>query len=480
MEKPDPKLRRHKGKSLGYVRLKREDYYFVGDWPEGSKVAPAGIRRQYASLIAEWLAGDRKPLPKADRRRRPKAGAVARADAVPDSVTVAEVALRYLRHAQEYYRDEDGERTSELGYVRESLRPLVHLFGGTAADAIDAQSLRAVQRLLIEGYVHPKYGRHEPLCRRGGNGKCGRIRRMFRWAGGEGIVSPSVWHALRCVPDLVAGRTKAKELPPVQPVPVEDVERTIPLLRPSPAGLVRLQLATGCRPGEAIRICLAEIDRSGAVWVWRPRKHKTKWRGHKREIAIGPRGQAAILERVRVRCATCGVEGRPARIGSRDGATCGPCADLHDEDDAAGPWPRREVMPPEGPLFSPAVDAAELREDKRAARKTKVQPSQRDRRNPKSTRRPGTKYNNVAAYNNAIRRASSRAVVPGWTVNQLRHTFATAARAAFGLEAAQVSLGHLRGRDSSLRRAQSRPGLPRGPRDRVSVGMSARSVVVKQ
>jgi integrase len=32
--------------------------------------------------------------------------------------------------------------------------------------------------------------------------------------------------------------------------------------------------------------------------------------------------------------------------------------------------------------------------------------------------------------------------VPHWHPNQLRHTFATAARRQFGLEAAQVALGH--------------------------------------
>jgi site-specific recombinase XerC len=34
--------------------------------------------------------------------------------------------------------------------------------------------------------------------------------------------------------------------------------------------------------------------------------------------------------------------------------------------------------------------------------------------------------------------------VPAWTPNQLRHGFATAVRAEYGLEAAQVLLGHSR------------------------------------
>ena len=47
-----------------------------------------------------------------------------------------------------------------------------------------------------------------------------------------------------------------------------------------------------------------------------------------------------------------------------------------------------------------------------------------------------------AAYTRAIRRACLKADVPVWRPNQLRHAFATEVRKRFGLEAAQVGLGH--------------------------------------
>ncbi|QDU90505.1 site-specific tyrosine recombinase XerC [Pirellulimonas nuda] len=50
----------------------------------------------------------------------------------------------------------------------------------------------------------------------------------------------------------------------------------------------------------------------------------------------------------------------------------------------------------------------------------------------------------TASYGRSIRRAAERAGVPPWFPNQLRHAFATQVRAAFGLEAAQVLLGHSR------------------------------------
>jgi integrase len=47
-------------------------------------------------------------------------------------------------------------------------------------------------------------------------------------------------------------------------------------------------------------------------------------------------------------------------------------------------------------------------------------------------------------YRMAIVRAAKRAGVPMWRPNQLRHSLATEARSKFGLETAQVMLGHSR------------------------------------
>lgn len=46
------------------------------------------------------------------------------------------------------------------------------------------------------------------------------------------------------------------------------------------------------------------------------------------------------------------------------------------------------------------------------------------------------------SYRRAVERAAQREGVEKWTPNQLRHTFATAVRKRFGLEATQTSLGH--------------------------------------
>jgi integrase len=87
-----------------------------------------------------------------------------------------------------------------------------------------------------------------------------------------------------------------------------------------------------------------------------------------------------------------------------------------------------------------------------------VQPSQRNRRKARPRRKPAERYG-IDAYRRAISRAvqranetivkeaaemgiSSPALIPAWSPNQLRHSCATAIRREFGLEAAQVILGH--------------------------------------
>jgi integrase len=101
------------------------------------------------------------------------------------------------------------------------------------------------------------------------------------------------------------------------------------------------------------------------------------------------------------------------------------------------------AVDPRAIVFSPAAARSEWARAARASRKSKVPPSQQNRRKANPERAPGGEYT-VAAYGYAIRKAAKKAGVPHWHPNQLRHTFATAVRRAHGLEAAQVLLGHAR------------------------------------
>jgi integrase len=114
-----------------------------------------------------------------------------------------------------------------------------------------------------------------------------------------------------------------------------------------------------------------------------------------------------------------------------------------DEEGACGPWPA--VMPSEALLsaylFSPREAMADFRAAQRKARKSKVQPSQVDRRKKGPKKAFGERYKPGAVLY-AIRRACERLGIESWHPHQLRHSFGTEARRVAGLEGAQTALGH--------------------------------------
>lgn len=164
--------------------------------------------------------------------------------------------------------------------------------------------------------------------------------------------------------------------------------------------MVQIQLYTGMRPGEVCHLRLADLDRTSDVWTYRPPQHKTRHHGRQRVVAIGPRAKAVIL----------------AYLATRH-------------------------VPEDRPLFSPARDREERFAAMRAARKSKVQPSQRDRKKARPGKAPGQQWNPVA-YARAVAYACVKANAPHWHPNMLRHAHATNVRRKYGLEGAQVALGH--------------------------------------
>jgi integrase len=79
----------------------------------------------------------------------------------------------------------------------------------------------------------------------------------------------------------------------------------------SPASVIlRLQLLTGCRPGELVQLRGWEINQNGidnfgikhaGVWLFSPGSHKNTWRGdtYVRLIPLGPRAQKLLKPHLR-------------------------------------------------------------------------------------------------------------------------------------------------------------------------------------
>jgi integrase len=244
-----------------------------------------------------------------------------------------------------------------------------------------------------------------------------------------------VYHRLTAVTGLQKGRSAARETEPVGPVNDTVVDATLPQLNRHVRGLVEFQRLTGCRPGEACAVRRCDINTGGAVWLYRPPRHKGSWRGKARTIAIGPKAQDLLREFF--------------------------TPNLNDY------------------LFSPRQAVEEVRAVRSASRRTPRYPSHirrnAARRKAKPKRTPAERYNRMS-YGVAVARACDRAFPPPgdlaqrdgetrarwwarltdaqrdevkawrkahrWHPNKLRHTFATRVRKEHGLEAAQVLLGH--------------------------------------
>jgi integrase len=384
----DPKYRHYKPKNLGVVRINGKDRYL------GKYNTPESWEK-YHRLIAEWLANGRAH-PVAD-----PADLNCRDDT---KSTIDDVILRYWRFAKSHYV-RNGEPTKEVGAIRIALRPLRKLYGSTAAASFGPKCLKAVRQHLIES----------GLSRRVVNDRIGRIRRAFKWAVGEELVPPSLYHGLQAVAGLTFGRSKARETEPVRPVPDLHVAMILPFVSPVVAAMIKLQRLSGMRAGEIVIMRPCDIETSGEVWIYEPSDHKGRWRGHDKLIPLGPEAQRIL---------------QPYMDRDGDAFLFSP----HE----AETW-RLEHRPPYyGRQRKTKVYPCELK------RRQKLKDTRRMNRKPK---RPKRDRYDTNSYRRAIEYGLVKAkkagfTIPHWHPHQLRHNRATEVRRQYGVEAAQVALGH--------------------------------------
>jgi integrase len=320
-------------------------------------------------------------------------------------VSVAEILLPFLRHAEQHYRGADGELTSEFREYRLVVRTLRELYGHTPATDFGPLCLKAARQAWVSA----------GLARTEVNRRVNKARRIFRWAASEELIPATVPTALDTVEGLKKGRTPARETEPVGPVdPAADVA-TLPFLSRQLRGLIWFMSLTGCRPGEACRLRRCDIDTTRDVWLYRPAHHKNKHRGKGRVVPIGPKARTVIDE-----------------------------------------FPTDD---PGDNVFSPRRAVEERNARRSAERKTPRFPSHMARNVSKRVANPrrtaGLRYTCevvARAVERAVVRANARRrkladggewdSVPHWHPNQLRHNFGTLVRRVYGLEAAQVVLGH--------------------------------------
>ena len=387
-----PSYRRHKPTGQAVVTINGRDLY-LGKWNS------AASRAEYDRLIAEFLANGRRLQSDADG-------------------TVVEVLNAYRKFAEDYYR-KGGRVTSEYGAIKDALKLVRELYGRTTANEFGPLALKAVrQRMIDKGWSRGTI-----------NKSIGRVRRCFKWAVENELVRPDMYHGLMAVSGLRKGRSEAREPDRVQPT----VQATLPHLTPVVADMIRFQRITGCRPQEVCNLRPCDIDMSADVWLYRPDTHKTEHHERDRIIPIGPKGQNIL---------------RPYLLREKE---------TH--------------------CFRPVDSEQKRRAEQHANRTTPLsygnRPGTNRKRKPKRT--AGEQYT-TESYRRAIHRACDLAFPAPeplrrrddesvrewqerltdtqrvelekwqsghrWSPNRLRHSAGTEIRKRYGLEAAQVILGH--------------------------------------
>ena len=344
----------------------------------------AESREKYARIIAESTTGQVGVKPTNNGGDLPK-------------LSINELILTYWRFAETYY-SKDGEPTKELACMREALRPLRTLYGNTPAAEFGPKGLKAVRQYMVS----------QSLSRGLINRRVGRIKRVFKWAVAEELIPPSVHHALQAVTGLRYGRTNAREAEPVKPVADKWVDAVLPYVSPQVSTMIQVQRFTGVRPCELVIMRPCDIDMTNEIWIYEPYDHKNKWRGHDRKIPLGPRAQALLR-----------------------------------------PFLNRE---PTAYIFSPREAEQWRHSQRRKRRHSPLTPSQARRKPKPAPKRPRNNRYTPSSYRGAIiygikkanKHRNGQQPVPHWFPLQIRHSRGTEVRRKYGLDAAQVALGHAR------------------------------------
>ncbi len=415
-----PAYRKRNGYTQALVTLtdaatKRRKDYWLGDHgtPES--------REAYHRVIAEW---------EANGRRWPDPATCAPLPSDADDVQVKRIIRDYWRWASSYYHE------TRAGAVKSALRLLRSLYGETPASQFGPKSLRLLREAMIRGDAQADPPR-PPWSRKYINSQIQCIRHMFKWAVARELIPSTTHQALCAMEPLRRGRSEARENPRVGPVPQYLLEATLPHLNRHVRAVVELQLLTGARPGELLGLRPVDItmDEATGVWTYRPEEHKNAYREKARVIFMGPKAQVILRSFLSNRPTTAYI-------------------------------------------FSPAQSEAERRTTVHQARATPLSCGNRPGTNRRAVpaRQPGDRYS-TPAYYKSIRYACDRAFPPTghlarhaeettqrwmdrlkakglledlaawrkshrWHPHQLRHNAATNLRREFGLEAAQLALGH--------------------------------------
>jgi integrase len=350
--------------------------HYCGMW------GTAEAHARYAELIREWQERGEQP---AERAPNPVQASLRLGDLLRQFLEHVDATGRYRKNGK------PNSHRAEFGNVIDSLTK----FAGNVPVARLTEATLVSWRDQLE--------RNRGLTRGGINRKVGKVVRMLRWGRARGLVPKVVWADVSAIEPLRRGECgdRPEHGRPRRAVDLDEVEKVAAHCAPQVGDVLRLQALCGMRPGEVLQIRWVDIDKrplegdTSGSWLYVVPGAKTSHHGHVTRYVL-PKAAQEILERY------------PAV--------------------------------PMAYIFSPAAALAERRVRRRAARKSKLTPSQRQR--DKNAKREYADTWDTHKYRRHVTRACEKAGVQTFTPHEVRHGFVTWAANALSLGAAAAAANH--------------------------------------
>lgn len=269
MSKKGPKLCLRKDRHVAFVTLDGHRVYL-------GKYGTFETVKKYQEVIKNWLS-----------KQQYTSNGFLELESPPlfPGTSVSLLCESFLEHARSYYV-KDGKSTRVAERFETACEFVVSIYGDSNSDDFSAVRLRAVQQAMLES---------RRFCRSYLNQLINCVRAVFKWGVCRGAVSPAVLLGLQVVPGLKVGRTSARESPTVTPVDDETIQKTAAFASRVVADLIFFIHYTGCRPGEAFQLRLADVETTEPVWKYYPRSYKTQHHVNARRRVVPIAGEVKQL-----------------------------------------------------------------------------------------------------------------------------------------------------------------------------------------
>jgi integrase len=375
--RPSRKIPKLGRHSSGQARVTLDGkVHYCGPW------GTAAAHARYLELVRAWQ--DRGEVPAA-RAPNPAQARVRLGDLLRSFLDHVDATGRYRKN---------GEPTTQRA-------EFVNVIDSLTAFAGKVPVVRMTEATLVAW--RDQLERNRVLTRTGINRKVGKVVQMLRWGRARGLVPKVVWADVSAIEPLRRGEVgdRPEHGRPRRAVTLDEVEQVAAHCAPQVGDMLRVQALCGMRPGEILQMRWSDIskeplegDTTGA-WLYVVPSAKTRHHGHVTRYVL-PRASQEILARY------------PAV--------------------------------PLAHIFSPAAAMAERRERRRAARRSKLTPSQRQR--DQNAKRDYADTWDTHEYRRHVTRACEKAGVQTFTPHEVRHGFVTWAANALSLGAAAAAANH--------------------------------------